>query len=118
MCPGLFRRPDIDSVSPCSDDALDRAWSVDRGHGHDIEEAKMTNLTKKLTVVLAAIFLSFAIAACEEQGTAEKAGEAIDEAAEKAAETVEEGAEQAEQIAEDAAEKVEEAAEEVQKNAE
>ena len=71
----------------------------------------MNKLTRKLTVVLTAIFLSFALAACEEQGTAEKAGEAIDEAAEKAAETVEEGAEEAEQLADEAAEKVEEAAE-------
>ena len=78
----------------------------------------MTKLIRKFTVVLAALFLSFAIAACEEQGTAEKAGEAIDDAAEQAAETVEEGADQAEQIADEGAEKVEEAAEEVKKSAE
>ena len=77
----------------------------------------MTKLAQKLTVVLAALFLSFALAACEEQGTAEKAGEAIDDAAEKAAESIEEAAEEAEQIAEEGAEKVEEAAEEVQKSA-
>ena len=78
----------------------------------------MTNLVRKFTVVFAALFLSFALAACEEQGTAEKAGEAIDDAAEKAAETVEEGAEEAEQIADEGAEKVEEAAEEAEKSAE
>jgi hyperosmotically inducible protein len=78
----------------------------------------MTKLFRVFTVVFATLFLSFALAACEEQGTAEKAGEAIDDAAEKAAETVEEGAKQAEQIAEEGAEKVEEAAEEVKKSAE
>lgn len=78
----------------------------------------MTEVIRRFTVVLAALLLSFALAACEEQGTAEKAGEAIDDAAEKAAETVEEAAEEAEQIAEEGAEKVEEAAEEVKKNAE
>jgi len=78
----------------------------------------MTKLVRKFTVVLAALFLSVALAACEEQGAAEKTGEAIDDAAEKAAEMVEEGAEEAKQLAEEGAEKVEEAAEEVQKNAE
>jgi len=78
----------------------------------------MTGLIRKFAVVLAALFLSFALAACEEQGTAEKAGEAIDDAADKAAETVKEGAEKAGQLAEEGAEKVEEGAEDVQKSAE
>lgn len=43
--------------------------------------------------VAAAIFLSFAVAglaACEEKGPAQRAGEAIDNAAEKAGEKIEE----------------------------
>ena len=67
----------------------------------------IANLTRRVTVLLAALFLASALAACEEQGTAQQTGEAIDNAAEKAADMVEEGAE-----------KVEEGAEQVEKSAE
>jgi len=79
------------------------------GHEDGIEEVAMTiaSLTRRMTVVLAALFLTFALAACEEQGTAQQTGEAIDDAVEKSADMVEEGAE-----------KVEEEAEKVQENAE
>ena len=66
----------------------------------------IANLTRRVTVVFAALFLAFALAACEEQGTAQQTGEAIDDAAEKAADMVEEGAE-----------KVEEGAEQLEKSA-
>lgn len=67
----------------------------------------ITSLTRKLTVVFATLFLAFALAACEEQGTAQQTGEAVDDAAEKAADMVEEGAEKVEE----GAEKVKESAE-------
>lgn len=67
----------------------------------------IANLTRKVTVVLATLFLAFALAACDEQGTAQQTGEAVDDAADKAADMVEEGAE-----------KVEEGAEQVEKSAE
>lgn len=67
----------------------------------------IANLTRKVTVVFATLFLAFALAACDEQGTAQQTGEAVDDAADKAADMVEEGAE-----------KVEEGAEQVEKSAE
>jgi len=67
----------------------------------------IANLTRKVTVVFATLFLAFALAACDEQGTAQQTGEAVDDAADKAADMVEEGAE-----------KVEEGAEKVEKSAE
>ena len=57
--------------------------------------------------LFAALFLMFAVAACEEQGTAEQTGEAIDNAVEQTSEAVEDGAEKVE----DAVENVEEKAE-------
>lgn len=59
-------------------------------------------LARKLPVVLAALLMSFALAACEEEGAAEKTGKAIDEAAEEAAEAVKEGAEKVEDAAAEA----------------
>ncbi len=56
--------------------------------------------TRRVTAVLAALFLAFALAACEEQGTIEQTGEATDNAAEKPAEMLEEGAENPEESAE------------------
>ena len=67
----------------------------------------IASLTRGATALFAALFLAFAMAACEEQGTAQQTGEAIDNAAEEAADMVEEGAE-----------KVEEGAEEVKESAE
>ena len=60
----------------------------------------IASLTRGVTVVFATLFLAFAIAACEEQGTAQQTGEAIDDAADKAADMVEEGAEKVEEGAE------------------
>ncbi|MDX1423381.1 MAG: hypothetical protein R3322_09595 [Kiloniellales bacterium] len=65
------------------------------------------SLMRRLSAVLAALFLSMALVACEEQGPAEQTGEAVDQTMEKAGDMVEEGAE-----------KVEEGAEEVEKSAE
>jgi hypothetical protein len=62
---------------------------------------------RRLSAVLAALFLSMALVACEEQGPAEQTGEAVDQTMDKAGDMVEEGAE-----------KVEEGAEEVEKSAE
>ena len=57
--------------------------------------------------IFAALFLMFAVAACEEQGTAEQTGEAIDNAVEQTSEAVEEGADKVEDAAEEVQEKVE-----------
>ena len=66
-----------------------------------------TKVIRGTVALFAALFLMFAVAACEEQGTAEQTGEAIDNAVEQTSEAVEDGAD-----------KVEEAAEEVQEKAE
>ncbi len=60
----------------------------------------ITNLTRRVTAVLAALFLAFTLAACEEQGTTEQTGEATDGMAEQTAETPEEGAKKPEESAE------------------
>ena len=52
-----------------------------------------TNLTRRVTAVLAALFLAVTLAACEEQGTTEQTGEATDGTAEQTSETPEESAE-------------------------
>ena len=60
--------------------------------------ASLTNKVSRGTAALfAALFLMFAVAACEEQGTAEQTGEAIDNAVEQTSEAVEEGAEKVEE---------------------
>ena len=64
----------------------------------------MIKLSQKLTVLLSALFLSFALAACGEQGPAEQTGEAPENATQQAAETVEEGAEEATEGTEKSAE--------------
>jgi len=70
--------------------------------------ARFTRIISRRTAALfAALFLTFALSACEEQGTAEQTGEAIDNAVEQTSEMVEEGAEKVE----DGVEKVEEKAE-------
>ncbi len=56
----------------------------------------IASLTRGTTALFAALFLMFAVAACEEQGTAEQTGEAIDNAVEQTSEAVEEGAEKVE----------------------
>lgn len=61
----------------------------------------LASLTRRATTVLAALFLSMALAACEEQGTAEQTGEAIDQTMEKSADMIEEGAKQVEEGAEE-----------------
>lgn len=50
--------------------------------------------------------LMFAVAGCEEKGTAEKAGERIDEAAEKAGEEIEKAGDEIEEAAEEAEEEM------------
>ena len=65
------------------------------------------SFTRGMTALFAALILMFALAACEEQGAAEKTGEAIDNAVEQTSEMVEEGAEKVEE----GVEKVEEKAE-------
>jgi len=62
----------------------------------------LASLIRRATAVLAALFLTFAIAACEEQGPAEQTGEAVDETMEKAGDMAEEGAEKVEEAAEEA----------------
>jgi hypothetical protein len=75
----------------------------------DLEEVAMTiaSLTKGTAALFAALFLMFAVAACEEQGTAEQTGEAIDNAVEQTSEAVEDGADKVEEGMEKAEEKVE-----------
>jgi hypothetical protein len=75
----------------------------------DLEEVAMTiaSLTKGTAALFAALFLMFAVAACEEQGTAEQTGEAIDNAVEQTSEAVEDGADKVEEGMEKAEEKME-----------
>ena len=58
-------------------------------------------LRKLFAVVVVGLFAGV-LAACEEQGPAEQAGEAVDNAAEEAGEAVEEAGEAAEEAAEEA----------------
>ena len=67
----------------------------------------IARITKGTAALFAALFLMFAVAACEEQGTAEQTGEAIDNAVEQTSEAVEEGADKVEDAAEEVQEKVE-----------
>ncbi len=61
----------------------------------------IASLTRGMTAFLAALFLMFAIAACEEQGTVEQTGEAIDNMVEQSSEMVEEDAEKIEESLEE-----------------
>jgi pyridoxal/pyridoxine/pyridoxamine kinase len=65
------------------------------------------SLARGTAALFAALFLMSALAACEEQGAAEKTGEAIDNAVEQTSEMVEDGAEKAEESLEQAEEKAE-----------
>jgi len=67
----------------------------------------IASLTRGTAALFAALFLMFAVAACEEQGTAEQTGEAIDNAVEQTSEAVEEGADNVEDAAEEVQEKAE-----------
>ncbi len=60
----------------------------------------IAGLTRRVTAVLAALFLAFTLAVCEEQGTTEQTGEATDGTAEQTSETPEEGAQKPEESAE------------------
>ena len=60
----------------------------------------LASLTRRASAVLAALFLSIALVACEEQGPAEQTGEAVDQTMEKAGDMVEEGAEKVEDAVE------------------
>jgi len=71
----------------------------------------LASLTRGATTVLGALFLTVALAACEEQGPAEQTGEAIDNSVEKSSDMVQEGA----QKVEEGAQKLEENAEGAQK---
>lgn len=59
---------------------------------------------RKLLAILAAGIFVLALGACEEQGSAERAGEAVDNAAEEAGEAAEEAGEAAEEAGEAAEE--------------
>ncbi len=59
----------------------------------------IAGLTRRVTAVLAALFLAFTLAACEEQGTTEQTGEAIDGTAEQSAEMPEIGVQKPEESA-------------------
>ena len=65
-----------------------------------------TTIAARVTALLAALFLTLALGACEEEGAMEQTGKAIDETADKSSEMLEEGAK-----------KLEEGAEQVQKSA-
>ena len=67
----------------------------------------IARLTRGTAALFAALFLMFAVAACEEQGTAEQTGEAIDNAVEQTSEAVQDGAEKVEDAVENAEEKAE-----------
>ena len=65
------------------------------------------SFTRGMAALFAVLFLMFALAACEEQGTAEQTGGAIDKAVEQTSEMVEEGAETVEEGVETVEEKAE-----------
>ncbi len=67
----------------------------------------IASLTRGTAALFAALFLTFALSACEEQGTAEQTGEPIDNAVEQTSEMVEDGAEKAEESLEQVEEKAE-----------
>lgn len=66
------------------------------------EEMMKMSMVRKLGLALMMALLLGGVAACEDQGAAEEAGENIDEAAEEAGESVEEMGEEIEDAAEDA----------------
>lgn len=57
----------------------------------------MTATAKYLGTLAAALFLAGSLAACDENGTAEEAGEAIDDAAEEAGDAAEDAADEVEE---------------------
>lgn len=59
---------------------------------------------KQLAVVLGILMMAGGLAACEDQGPAEEAGESIDESMESAGESLEEAGDEIQNSAEDAAE--------------
>ncbi|GAB2711125.1 hypothetical protein [Halomonas garicola] len=59
---------------------------------------------KQLAVVLGILMMAGGLAACEDQGPAEEAGESIDESMENAGESLEEAGDEIQNSAEDAAE--------------
>ncbi|WP_204758396.1 hypothetical protein [Halomonas urmiana] len=63
---------------------------------------KQSNMLRKLGLALLIAMLGAGLAACEEEGPAEQAGENIDESVEEMGEGVEEMGENLEQAAEDA----------------
>ena len=67
----------------------------------------IARITRGTAALFAALFLTFALAACEEQGTAEQTGEAIDNAVEQTSEMAEDGAEKVEEGVEKMEEKAE-----------
>ena len=60
-----------------------------------------TELAKKLAIALFMALIAGGLAACDDQGPAEEAGENIDESAEEAGESMEELGEDMEEAAED-----------------
>lgn len=72
----------------------------------------LASLIRRASAVLAALFLTVALAACEEQGPGEQTGEAVDQTMDKAGDMAEEGA----QKVEEGAQKVEDAAEDATKS--
>nr|WP_297459580.1 hypothetical protein [uncultured Halomonas sp.] len=61
-----------------------------------------TSMMRKLGLALLMALLLGGVAACEDEGAAEEAGESIDNAAEEAGESVEEMGEEVQDAAEDA----------------
>jgi hypothetical protein len=59
-------------------------------------------MTRLLTGAILALFLALGLAACEQEGPAERAGENIGQAAEDAGEEIDEAMEEAEEEVEDA----------------
>lgn len=64
---------------------------------------------KKIVLLICAAMLTLMMVACEKPGTAEKAGEAIDNAAKDAGDKIEDAADKAGEKIEEAGDKVEEA---------
>lgn len=72
------------------------------------------NTVKKIIALLCGLMLVLFIAACEDEGPAEKAGEKIDNAVESTQESMEEAGDKLEEQMEEAGDKIEETGDKIQ----
>jgi predicted small lipoprotein YifL len=90
-------------------DGLRRVWYFDKVAAkayfphHDEQKEQAMNVTlKKMLAVFGVLLLAGGIAACEDKGPAEKAGESVDESMENAGDNIEQMGDDIKDSAEDA----------------